>query len=306
MRMGGICFALTALLVVAACSTSGGSGGWPDGYTPPAATDTGGNAGPQADTSGTGMPTLPDIAGVLPGVPGTDLGPAPVKDTGAPTPVDATILGETGQPLPADILMVGDVPAAANCDPIKGTGCPQGSHCAYNEAGQIACTPSGSQEPGQICGGADRCKLGTCVQLAQISEEYMCYAYCNVPGDCADTHTCAGVQGAPFKLCVPKPEEVTCNLLNQDCAKEGQACFLLQDQASGENKTLCVDSMGVEPGQPCQYANACTAGYLCINNACTKICDTSAEASGCAEGENCQSFYAAQNVGVCVGPAPTQ
>jgi len=305
MRMGGICFALMALLPFAACSSDGGSGTWPDGYVPPGGTTTDGGATSGTDTSGAG----PGIPGAkdIPGTPSTtDKGSTPTFDPGGtPTPIDATILGDKGTPQPGDIPIVGDAPAGL-CDPITGSGCQQGSHCAYNEAGQIACARSGPRGPGETCGGAEGCKLGQCSTLPGISEDPLCYTYCNVPGDCIEGFTCAGVENQPFKLCVPKPPEVTCNLLAQDCEKEGQACFLLQDQSTGENKYLCVDSMGVQPGQPCQYANACTAGYLCINSACTKVCDLSAEVKGCAEGENCQSFAPSQNVGVCVAGAPPQ
>ena len=304
MRMGGICFGLMLLLPLAACSSDGGSGTWPDGYVPPGQVLDGQNTGGLDTTGpGPGLPGTKDLAGL----PSTDKGITPTLDTGGtPTPIDATILGDRGgQPQPGDVAVVGDVPAGL-CDPITGSGCQQGSHCAYNEAGQIACARSGPRQPGETCGGAEGCKLGQCSTLPDISADPLCYTYCNVPGDCAETHTCAGVTDQPFKLCVPKPEEVTCNLLAQDCTKEGQACFLLQDQATGVNKYLCVNSMGVEPGQPCQYANACTAGYICINSACTKICDLSAEEKGCAEGENCQSFAPSQNVGVCVGAAPPQ
>ena len=115
-------------------------------------------------------------------------------------------------------------------------------------------------------------------------------------------------------LCLP-----SCDPLMQDCPAE-DSCI-----ANGDGFVCVFDASGPDAGavfDPCEFANACDSGLLCLDpssanecdpnvgGCCLPLCDLSKPDAMCpGAGTSCLSLYAEDmappefaNVGVCVLP----
>ena len=214
--------------------------------------------------------------------------------------------------------------------------CPEGEKCtpyAANGAdywNATKCVPiTGEGAPGDACivegggsSGVDDCRKGAfcwdidenpdiCVELAGGSEA--------APTCTNEADFDAVCVGEVFCLCLPR-----CDPLVQDCQGD-DLCIPINDTF------VCVlDASGADTGKaldPCEFANACDKGLLCLQPSASSKCD--ANAGGCcmpfcdladqaaadagckaiADDTSCVSLYEEgmappdfENVGICVLP----
>lgn len=178
-----------------------------------------------------------------------------------------------------------------------------------------ACTVEGSGVSGiDNCDGDSMCwdvdgetNEGTCVALCEGSE--------NAPTCAPEGTACSISNEGVLIVCLP-----ICNPLADECGN-GQACY-----PSGEFFQCAPDASGEDQGQPgdsCEFVNACDNGTGCVNSAlvptcpagssgcCSSFCDLTAEEPGCLEGQECLPWYemgqepdaCLEGVGICSGPA---
>lgn len=148
--------------------------------------------------------------------------------------------------------------------------------------------------------------LGTCIQFCFGSPSA---AECNPGSQCAVTGD--GV----IPVCLPD-----CDPLAQDC-HDGDVCI---PNSSGTGFSCVLDASGGEAdyGTPCQFANACNPGLLCVNAArvpepacagevgcCSPMCNTEVFGDCPGEGQVCEPLFdeglappGAEQVGVCGVP----
>lgn len=271
-------FSLVPVAFAGLACSSGDDAGGAGGDTTGATTDS---------ASGDAVSGAPDNANG-----GGDTGGTPTADPGAgggdtataPDAVTPTDGGDTFSPV-------------GGCDPISGSGCDDPTtHCAYDANNEKTCATSGNKQPGEACGGADRCAVGECYDLGA---GFLCHAYCETAEHCGDDEECATLGNAPFKLCAPRAERAACHLLQQDCAGENEACFFVES----EGAPVCFTTNNKAEGEACEFANDCAAGLVCVNDACHPLCGTEG-APACADATaSCQNFYSEQQAGVCIPPA---
>ena len=292
---------------------------------------------PDEDTSGTtelegggqtsGLPTSSgSSAGTQPQPGTTDTGTEPgTTTTGSPGSTTTTTEDTCGF-----ICETTEGPPEPGCDVFK-QNCPEGQKCApYAEGGGSSwnatkCVPvTGDGQPGEPCttmgGGVsglddcaegvfcwdvDRTNNGVCVEMCSGSEAA---PVCNDE----DAH-CAVTADSIVYLCLPN-----CDPLVQNCPGD-DLCIPI-----GDTFVCVLDGSGDE-GQvfdPCEFANACGKGLLCLNPIAADECDK--EAGGCCMpfcdlvdpnvvcpgvGTSCVSLYEKgmapeeyKNVGICVLP----
>ncbi len=162
--------------------------------------------------------------------------------------------------------------------------------------------------------GIDSCQLGSmCWNVDGETLEGTCTVFCtgseSKPG-CGDPLSSCYFPGSGIpSLCLPY-----CDLLEQDCGP-GMGCYLV------DSSFVCApDASGDDAGgygDPCEFVNSCSAGFLCIgaenfgansceaNQCCAPVCD--ATAPDCPDAGTCESLNEAgqvppggENVGVCV------
>ncbi len=233
---------------------------------PPAeATDTG-----DASTTATAPTTT---TGELP-PPTTAL---PTTDTSAST--DPTTSGTTG----LDFIHRPDLDpnAPAECD-IFAQDCPPGQKCApwANDGGSswnaTKCVElTGDAQPGEPCttpegplDGHDDCAEGVYCWDVDERNHGTCIALCSgspESPECPPKSQCAITDDGVLNLCLP-----SCDPLIQDCP-EGQSCLL-----NWKDFACILDASG-DSGQindPCQFANACDRGLVCLDSAtASEACD---------------------------------
>jgi len=215
--------------------------------------------------------------------------------------------------------------------------CPEGEKCsAYAEGGSNSwnatkCVPvTGEGTPGDVCAtegggvsGLDNCAKGSFCWDVDEENKGLCVELCTgteAAPVCSDegTFNCAVVNEGVLNLCLPD-----CDPLVQDCVGD-DVCIPVVDVF------VCVlDASGADGGKqfdPCEFANACDKGLLCLNPSAAMECDPNA--GGCcmpfcdlsdadadtscdatAKGTSCLSLYAEgqappdyENVGICVLP----
>ncbi|MEX1366816.1 MAG: hypothetical protein AB1Z98_27060 [Nannocystaceae bacterium] len=108
-------------------------------------------------------------------------------------------------------------------------------------------------------------QTGTCMELCGIEEGLA--GPSPDPSVCERTQTC-GQFGPVIHVCFDE-----CDALMQDCI-DGWGCYALEDA------TACVPTVGGVPvGNDCTFANACSAGAMCVPGDATPEC---ASAGCCA------------------------
>ncbi len=223
------------------------------------------------------------------------------------------------------------------CDVFK-QDCPEGEKCsAFAEGGGSSwnatkCVPvTGEGTPGDVCktegggvSGLDDCeKGGFCWDVNEMNEG-ICVELCGgteAAPTCSDEQefNCAVVNDGVLNLCLPN-----CDPLVQDC--EGDDLCL----PIGDTFVCVLDASGADTGKaldPCEFANACDKGLVCLNpsasgkcdanagGCCMPLCDLAdqqAADAGCkevADDTSCVSLYEEgmappdfETVGICVVP----
>lgn len=241
-------------------------------------------------------------------------------------------LGTTGE---AFILEMDGGAAITECD-VWTDDCPEGQKCmpwasdggsSWNatrcspldaNAGQVGdeCTVEGSGVSGlDTCGPRSMCyytdsetNIGICVSFCEGTQ--------NAPS-CQPDFICTIVNDGVLTLCRP-----TCDPILQDCA--GDASCL---QATGSDGFTCIadaSGEGGQPGDPCEFINACDPGSYCASaelvpacsgasGCCTEFCDITdaAAAAGCSlgAGQECVPWFdkgaeppGLEHVGICALP----
>lgn len=214
------------------------------------------------------------------------------------------------------------------CD-IWAQDCVEGEKCAAwaNDGGSswnatrcvpVDAAPVGPGDPCTVVGsgvsGLDNCdetsmcwdadpdtNVGTCVALCEGSE--------NAPTCAPEGTACSISNEGVLILCLP-----ICNPLADECG-DGQGCFPV-----GEFFQCAPVAAGAEPGEPCQFVNACADGSACVTAGivpgcaggacCSSYCDVMGDGSECLEGQECMPWYemgqepdvCLEGVGVCAVP----
>jgi len=182
-----------------------------------------------------------------------------------------------------------DEPDLLQCDPYV-QDCPEGQKCAaYAEGGGSSwnaskCVPvMGDLQPGDPCtaqesgvSGLDDCAKGVMCWDVDQRGHGICVGLCvgseSMPV-CPDEDNfdCAITGEGSLNICLPN-----CDLLLQDCQGD-DLCIPI-----GGTGVCALDASGVEDGEvfdPCEYANACDKGLLCVLPSAAVECDPDVE--GC-------------------------
>lgn len=220
------------------------------------------------------------------------------------------------------------------CDPFDLNACSEGEKCVPSicEPGSAGydshqCRPvTGDGAAGDPCVsegsvGIDTCGAGlVCWGLDPATGEGHCEPLCQGSASepvCDEGRVCATFGAAKIRLCVS-----VCDPLEQVCPVEGDACLPL----SGQESFACLPGPaggGAGYGEPCEFANACEPGSMCIDgkyvpeagcdelqSCCSPLCDlTDLEPNCPGVGQVCRPLDAGlnvaedyPNVGVCSTP----
>ncbi|MEZ4383202.1 MAG: ribulose phosphate epimerase [Nannocystaceae bacterium] len=214
----------------------------------------------------------------------------------------------------------------AECDPWM-EDCPEGEKCMpYADDGgsswnNLKCVPIDESpgQPGDECttkgtggvSGTDDCDLhAMCWDVDPDTDKGVCVAFCDGTPDnamCDPGFGCAQVNDGALNLCLP-----ACDPLSQDCPGDDLCLWL------GDGWGCVLDASG-EMGayaDPCEYANACDPGLMCIDagyvpncqagGCCTPFCDTVDGPACPGQGQECLPWYEEgmeepgyETVGVC-------
>lgn len=163
--------------------------------------------------------------------------------------------------------------------------CPEDQKCAAwaNDGGTswnaTKCVPvTGNKVPGDPCtvegsgvSGLDDCEKGSMCWDTDEENNGVCVALCTGNQDspeCADTGTaCAVVNDGVLNLCLDR-----CDPLIQDCGGD-DLCLPIDDAY------VCVLDASGDQGaafSPCEFANACDPGLLCLSPSAATECDQGA------------------------------
>ena len=189
----------------------------------------------------------------------------------------------------------------AGCDPVWQTGCGDGEKCSLIGA-DLTCVLLGEGAAGSTCQaivGGDSCAAGlicasaggasTCVQFCDRG----CGEPCGAGARCNTRLGDTGEWG-----CGPLPPP--CDLLAQDCAGAGEACYVLEPQTA---TTGCLLEGTLPEGAACTVQGECARSLICLASqagglaTCVPLCDTRA-AAPCAQG-SCSALAGLDPVGYC-------
>ncbi len=220
----------------------------------------------------------------------------------------------------------GDV---AMCDPFA-QDCPDGEKCAaYAEGGGSSwnaykCVPvTGTGTAGDPCttegggvSGFDDCALGFMCWNVNAENIGYCLEQCvgsEAQPTCSTGVPCT-ITGNPLFLCLPE-----CDPLLQDCAGD-DLCI-----PSGDSFVCVLDASGDggAVGDPCEFANSCTKGNVCLNTegasnqcdpnssgCCMPFCEFPADPNPCPDVTQCVQWFdpmmgippGKENIGFCAVP----
>lgn len=261
---------------------------------------------------------------------GPTTGPTTGSTTEPTTPTGTSTEADTESPTTTDPTTEG---GTSMCNP-KIQDCPEGQKCVaydsmamnYWDANKCVEEPVNGGVVGDPCNinagesvfsGLDNCSKGTiCLNFDfQTGQGGTCTAYCGEGNSCGDGELCLETANeGVLPICLK-----SCDPLLQDC--EGmQGCY--GDASFGGFICFSPDP-GANTGDdnsPCEYTNACLAGFSCqaaetvegcdegSTGCCTPFCSVSGGDADCAPSEDCVPFFAdpppgTDDVGVCVIPS---
>lgn len=199
-------------------------------------------------------------------------------DTGADTGGD-TGGGGSGEPITCDL---------ATQDP-----CTADQHCSYDGEGATVCFVRGEVAYGEPCSELEPCEEGVCLSVNGTTS--LCYRFCADELACPGDADCLELGGVPFQVCEIQGIYEACDLLEQNCAADGAACYSVASEAT----PVCVPAGAAEAGQGCTDANDCLGGLVCVASVCQQLCDTSAASAECGADAICAAYYEADGAGYC-------
>lgn len=189
---------------------------------------------------------------------------------------------------------------AARCVPIDADPVGPGETCTVEGTGTSGID---NCDADSMCWAVDaETNEGTCVALCDGSPE--------APTCAPEATACSIANQGVLILCLP-----ICNPIADECG-EGQGCFPV-----GEFFQCAPVAGGGEPGDGCEFLNACNDGSACVSPAlvpgcggagcCSSYCDLSAKDPGCLEGQECLPWYemgqepdeCLEGIGICGTPA---
>jgi hypothetical protein len=189
----------------------------------------------------------------------------------------------------------------AGCDPVRQTGCGDGEKCSLVGT-DLQCVLLGAGAAGDPCQaivGGDSCAAGlVCASAGGVST---CVQFCDrVCGEpCGAGTRCNTHLGESGEWgCGPLP--AACDLLAQDCAGAGEACYLLEP-ATGT--TGCMLEGTLPEGAACTTQGECGRSLVCLASqgggltVCVPLCDTRATAP--CPGGGCTALPDLEPVGYC-------
>jgi hypothetical protein len=165
--------------------------------------------------------------------------------------------------------------AGGECNPVSQSGCAAGEKCAFIVdqldplIGHIGCTADGTDAVGAAC--TEAAAVNTSDSCAKGGECYngLCHEICSTVNDqCTDGVCQTFVDGSgnplPTEICL-----FSCDPLLQDCTGEGEGCFIARE-------AVCVRAGSAVTGDPCQNANGCVKGNICLGDpgVCRLMCGT--------------------------------
>jgi hypothetical protein len=245
--------------------------------------------------------------------------------TGDPTSTGATSTTVAGDDTGGFIITPdGGGGSPSECDPYA-QDCADGQKCTWwaNNGGSVwnatKCVPI-AEDPAQIdepcvavgggVSGEDNCDKGLMCWDVDAEGSGICIAFClgsEREPTCPPGYGC--VAGRDLALCID-----ICDPLAQDCAGD-DLCLPI------DNTYLCVLDASGELGKlndPCEYANACDKGLICLGPQAASECDQGA--TGCCQpmchlnqpdcpgaGQICEPIYEPQpplfeHIGYCTLP----
>ncbi len=214
--------------------------------------------------------------------------------TANPTTTQTTTTAEltsSGTTYAEDFILKPDA-MIGECD-VWTQNCPPGDKCtawadllggAWNATKCVAVI--GDAAPGEPCtapegalAGIDDCALGAMCWDVDEANHGTCIALCTgtpAAPQCPANSVCFNHE--PLNLCIP-----TCDPLLQDCPGDD---LCLPGFIDGQNFTCVLDASGDlgKTNDPCEFANACAKGLMCLDSAsASTACDPGS--TGC-----CQPF----------------
>jgi hypothetical protein len=281
------------------------------------------------DTTGAGVTsqTTSDSGTGDSGADGTDGGTATTTTTTSGG-TDGTTGGDDGQGFVPD---GGGASCGEECDIWNPMDCPDGEKCTA-----VACEVGGSAWDSNVCrevqgtaavgdecmytdgsgvSGNDTCELGAMCWNADADTGLgTCIAFCTGSPDaasCPAGTNCVIVNNGVLAICLPG-----CDPLAQDCEAGDDLCI---PDPNGEGYVCVLNASGdMAPyGTPCNYANSCNAGLICIDAAgvpeaecasasgcCSPMCSISGGDACPGTGQTCEPVFDPQppgyeDVGVC-------
>ena len=236
--------------------------------------------------------------GVDSGTPGTDSG-TPGTDSGTPGTDSGTPGTDSG--MSTGMCPVGDCDLVSNagCDAAMGEGC----YWLLPMEGadpEPLCNPAGTGTTGTPCDAPFDCQEGLTCDEGECRK--VCCggsdATCD-PGDiCINFSDGAGMLTG-FGACRTPSD---CDVIEQTGCPEGEACYVISNDASVDCITPPVD--GGTQGDSCDSLNSCAPGFLCLtpeggSSACVQACNPMSPV--CPDGTSCArvgSFPA--DLGACL------
>lgn len=289
-------------------SESGASGSSGASAAEPGASEGVGSTGPTG-SGGPGDEPATATAGIDTGAPDTSSGGGTTEGSGEPLACSKDLQ---------------DCPEGQKCNPFVPGGGPE----LY--AGEFKCVsldpaPKPVGAPCSVLGdpfdGTDDCELGAvcvdpddqgvgeCVEICTFDADLK-NPHCDTPGQACVGLTC---QDCTWNMCVTPCDPFDASTCDADevCLHDWEVWVCVVD-LSGD--------LGA-PGDPCEYANTCDFGNICVDksyvpgcegpNCCAPACDTAAPdpCPGAAEGVVCQPWWPAgeapegqETLGVCMLP----
>ena len=181
--------------------------------------------------------------------------------------------------------------AKAGCSPVDPTSCASPLACYWQNIGSDCLETKQAGGQGAECDCASCCDAGfACV----VNEgKKMCGQTCLMEGEAEPlcNTVCAGLAVKKLDLvygaCVPggppPPPPDPCDILKQDCADGGKACY---NTSQGD---VCLQKGGLQAGSPCDSANDCAPGLACVASKCYIVCDPNdVTHAACQTGINAQ------------------
>ncbi len=258
-------------------------------------------------------------------------------ETGSTSGVDETESGDDDSDGTSPTTTSGIIPdlppdtCGAECDIWAEGDCPEGEKCT-----SVACDVGSTAWDSNVCreiqgsaavgdecmfidgsgvSGHDSCGDGAmCWNGNPDTGMGVCIAFCEgspTAATCASGTTCAILNNGTLPICLPD-----CDPLAQDCEGYDELCLPHPD-STGYICALNASGDMAPYGTPCNYANSCNAGLICVDSAgvpeaecasasgcCSPICSISGSESCPGMGQTCEPMFDPQppgyeDVGVC-------